>query len=184
MTRPLVAALAVSLASCTHPTSVAPSDPPSAWHATIEATRQAVATGHYAEADSILRAYAAAHPGTADAHETAYWRGVLKLDPANRGGTSRGAVEELDAYLADSADTTHRTEALVLRRLATSVDSLSRLHDAVSSTPPPTSADADAAAQRADSLQKEVNRLREQLDKTNAELERIKKRLSEGAQKP
>ena len=40
-------------------------------------------------------------------------------------------------------------------------------------------ADAQKAQQREDDLQKEIKGLRDQLDKTNAELERIKKRLQE-----
>ena len=111
---------------------------------------------------------------------------MFKLDPANRSGSPRAATERLDEYLADSTATLHRTEAATLRRIAAALDSLTQRPTVVASAAddPARAAEAQQAQQREDELQKENQRLKDQLDKTNAELERIKKRLQERTPPP
>jgi hypothetical protein len=151
------------------------------WVIALETAKSAAAEGRYDEADRTLYAYAQQYAGAPEAREAAYWRGVFRLDPANRGGSTRTAAEQLDEYLSDtSGHTLHRTEATTLRRLASSIDSLGQSHiQAASASDAQRSEDAEKAHQREEELQKEIQKLKDQLDKTTQELDRIKKRLTD-----
>lgn len=163
-------------------TTVHHSMPPAAgeWIDILGSAKEAAADGRYSDADRTLQDFMLAYAGAPEAREAAYWRAVLTLDPANRGGDTRSAEKQLEEYLSDTASTLHRTEAVTLRRLAVTIDSLVRAHRvSVSSSDAARAEQAEQADQREAELQKEIQRLKEQLDKTTAELERIKKRLSE-----
>jgi hypothetical protein len=161
------------LAACTPPRQVPESPaPPSAaseWPDTYVATMAAARAGKLDSADHALTTFAQRFAGTAEAREVPYWRALLKLDSASAGG-NREAVALLQGYLADSAAVLHRTEAATLLRLQQALDA----RTAAMAAPPP------AAAVRADdkARDEEMQRLREDLARANAELERIKRRLA------
>ena len=115
-------------------------------------------------ADKTLAEFASAHPDTPQAIESGYWRAVYKLDPANKDANTREAITALDHYLA-APNGTHRGEASTLRRLAGQLLSLDR---ALSQKP-----DEQPATR-----EEEVKKLRDELQATKDELERIKRRLA------
>ena len=94
--------------------------------------------------------------------ESGYWRAVYKLDPGNKDANTREAITGLDRYLA-APDGNHRGEATTLRRLAGQLLSLDR-----------------ALNQKADepARDEELKKLRDELQATKEELERIKRRLA------
>jgi TolA-binding protein len=172
--------LTLLVAACAT-TSTRRTMPPAAddWIGTITAAKNQVALGHFDDADKALYEFEQRYPSSPEAREATYWRALFKLDPANRGGSPRAATERLDEYLADTTASLHRAEAATLRRIAAELDSLAQRTPVVASNDSARLADAQKAQQREDDLQKEIKGLRDQLDKTNAELERIKKRLQE-----
>lgn len=137
-----------------------------AWTATLVAVHRDMTGGRHASAERALRDFAAAYPGTAEAMESNYWRAVLALDPGNEQGSVRDATELLTRYLDSRLPLSHRAEATVLRRLAASVAAPARAG-------PPAS-----AATGTDPRDAEIQRLKEELENTRAELERIRKRLA------
>ena len=124
-------------------------------------------------ADRLLTDFAETHLGTPEALETAFWRAVFKLDTANQTGSRRDAVALLDSYLSGSTIVAHRGAAIALRRLAAAADR----PVAVAPTPEPAPTSTSAAPPAANA--EEVQRLRDELAKAKAELERIRKRLSQ-----
>jgi hypothetical protein len=135
-----------------------------AWPATVVAAHREMSEDRHANADRLLREFAAAYRGTAEAAESNYWRAMVALDPANETGSAREAVALLDAYLETRLPLTHRAEATVLRRLAQSL---------VSATPASGTPAGDPESRDA-----EMQRLKQELEATKAELERIRKRLA------
>jgi HAMP domain-containing protein len=179
----VVAALVLAGAACASTTSVRRTMPTSAreWLTALTNAKTASSAGRYDEADRTLYDFAQLYAGAPEAREAAYWRAVFKLDPANRSASPRAAVEQLDVYLTDSTSALHVTEALVLRRLALSLDSLSQNRIVTTRQPvtaEPAPDDAAAGQERQQELQKEIQRLKDSLDRSTAELERIKKRLA------
>lgn len=116
----------------------------------------------HTEADSLLSDFTARHESAPEAREAHYWRAIFLLDPANAAASPRRAVTLLDQYLAFRPEGQHRLEAGAIRRVALLADSVSR----------------SGSGERAASRDEEVQRLREELKKSNEELERIKRRLS------
>ena len=127
------------------------------WAATLLAAHREVDRGRHAEADRTLREFADRAPGSPEAMETNYWRAVIMLDPTSKSGSPREAVGLLDRYLASEAPLTHRTEAGVLQRLASSL--------------------VASSATRPAMTEAEVKALKDELEEAKAELERIRKRL-------
>jgi hypothetical protein len=173
------------------------------WPSTLELARNMALVGRYGAADSALADFATRYPGTAEALETAYWRALFDLDPTNATASVPRAIATLDAYLAESGPRLHVAEATTLRRVAAQVDALTRVAaNAMAEAKDATATAANAKAQasnakaqasdanaRADaagssSNDTEVKRLRDELAKANAELERIKKKLSQPPPKP
>lgn len=161
-----------------------------------------VGAGDFDGADTVLARFARTHPNTPEALETVYWRGLFKLDPSNRSASIPQALAAFDGYLADTRPRMHATEAATLRRSAAQLDALTRLAASASSQAKDASsaaanakanaadakadakaADANAAAV-ADAKDAEIKKLRDDLAKANAELDRIKKRLSQPPGKP
>ena len=91
------------------------------------------------------------------------------------------AATAFDSYLANPGQLPHRPEAIVLRRTAHLIDSLtqSRSMDSVPAMNLVVS-DSSRSSAREQEMAKTVKVLQDSLNKTNAELERIKKRLSTG----
>jgi hypothetical protein len=142
------------------------SEPPSssAWPTALIAAQSDVDQGRYADADRALVAFALDHEGSPEARETGYWRAVFMLDPANTTASPSEAATLLDHYLSRNAPLTHRSEATILQRVAKS------LATPRETAGPPRPADPAREA--------ELKALKDELEKTKAELERIKKRLA------
>jgi outer membrane protein assembly factor BamD (BamD/ComL family) len=163
------------------------------WPSTLSLAQARVNRGEFDAADSLLASFAARHPGSSEAHETAYWRGLFKMDPSNRNASLTSALASLDGYLADNRRRDHVPEATTLRRAAAQLSELNKLaanamsqaRDAnrTAANASATAADAkDAKAATADAnadAQAEIKRLKDELAKANAELDRIRKRLSQ-----
>jgi hypothetical protein len=160
-----------------------------------QAEREALAR-RFDVADRLLSDFAAQHRGTHEAAEAGFWRAVLKLDAANPAASPREAAGLLDDYLGGPATAQHRGSATALRRAAGALDarnaalvsnlatpdSPSSSANAPAATPRPEArAESRAGERRDERRDEEIQRLREELAKANAELERIRKRLAQPA---
>lgn len=161
----LAAMLSLGASACIHKPSFLRPAAERDWPAAYLAAQSAADHGSYADADKALADFAASHTGSPQALESAYWRAVYKLDPANKDASTREAIAGLDKYLANPGGD-HRGEATTLRRIAVQLLSLDRALNA-----PKTD---DAAATR----DEEVKKLKDELQATKDELERIKRRLA------
>lgn len=196
----IVGAILIALsASCTRLRPAHPAPPPAdrAWPPTLSLAQAYAARGEFATADSALSVFAHRYPGTSEALESTYWRAVYKLDPSNRDLSIGGAIGSLDSYLADTRPHQHTAEARTLRRIAGELDRLNRLagnalaqqirdaNAAPSTTVGSNEPRPDTAKSSPDAAaQDEIKRLREELAKANAELERIRRRLAQPPGKP
>ena len=181
MRRAAVLALALAAAGCrgapAPPLVVAPPPEPSdAWPTALATVQELVANGRHAEADSTLAGFSARHLGTSESTEALYWRALVRLDPENAGATPRDALAALDAYLAGGASLPHYQEALVLRRTASLLDGARRV-PALAGPDTTTAALLPVSPDRLRATQDTVRALREELARTQAELERIRRRL-------
>jgi hypothetical protein len=172
------AALAIG---CAHPRARSTAPELSAWSATLDSARRLASDSQYAAADTLLAVFARGAPGTAEANEALFWHGVLLLAPANPGGSTHAAAEAFDGYLASDA-TEHRAEATALQRTTRAIDSLSRSRslDSLPALHLVMSDDSSKTSAREQEMAKLVKQLQDSLNKTTAELDRIKKRLSTG----
>jgi hypothetical protein len=136
----------------------------------VQASQEA-ASGNYAVADRLLTEYGTRNPATPEAAEAMYWRALYKVDPSNAAGTPKDAAVLLDGYLA-SGTTAHRSEAMTLRRVATALDAA---RSSPTAGPPKT----EVVKVDDKSRDEELARLRDELSRANAELERIKRRLAQ-----
>jgi hypothetical protein len=148
-------------------------DPRYEWATVMEQADREALAARFGVADRILADFAERHPNTSDAYEALFWRALYKLDPNNATATPREAGTMLDADLASSPPVPHRGAAAALRRVASALERPAPAAVASTSTPPAPTASADK------SRDEEVARLKDELAKANAELERIKKRLSQ-----
>ena len=146
-----------------------PPEPP--WLATLAALQIAVDSGRFAAADSILAEFDRTEATARDSSESAFWRALLGSDPRNPAFTPAGARAALEAYAA-SDHSSHQTEVAVMLRLLSMSDSL-RAVQATQRT---------ATEARDKARDEEMQRLRDELARTQAELDRIKRRL--GPPKP
>lgn len=167
------------------------------WDNTLHRAQALANAGQFAAADSMLGRFADRHQGSNEAIETAYWRALFKLDPSNRDVSVQTALASLDGYLADNRPRQHIVEANTLRRTAAQLEALNKMAASASAQAKDASsaakdakavaADAKADARAADAnanatvdaKDAEIKRLRDELAKANAELERIRKRLSQ-----
>ena len=140
---------------------------------TIAQAAQEVAAGRYGVADKLLSDYGARYPSTSEAADVMYWRALYRLDPANLNSSPREAVQLLDGYIATN-NGTHKTEALTLRRLASAIEARAATAanaSTLSKVEPPKPEDK--------TKDEELQRVKDELAKANAELERIKRRLAQ-----
>jgi hypothetical protein len=174
----LGAALAIG---CAHPHADPPAPVDSQWTATLDSAQRLAADSQFARADTLLATFAQGAPQSAGAQEVEFWRGVFLLEPANKHGSVRDAASAFDDYLAKPGPLSHRAEATVMRRAAHQLDSLrqSRSMDSVPAMNLVVS-DSTKTSAREQEMAKMVKLLQDSLNKTNAELDRIKKRLSTG----
>jgi hypothetical protein len=133
-----------------------------------QADAEAVAL-RFGVADRLLADYAESHANTPEAVETQFWRAVYRLNPLNQNAPLRDAVAMLDSYLNGPVSGVHRGAAMGLRRLALASDRSTAAAPATAGMPTPGPATRD----------EEMQRLKDELAKANAELDRIRKRLSQ-----
>jgi hypothetical protein len=170
-----LAALSLVVVSCLHSPPPAPVRPPAPVIVTspypgilADATRDAQ-HGRFAQADSALADFALHHAQSPESRDASFWRAMFALDPANRVTSLSFAAEQLDLYLADSAQATHRAEAAIMRRLVGTMQASAAALERARAAP--------TISPREQALAQENAALKEQLAKTTAELERIRKRL-------
>lgn len=174
----LAAGVLLALTACIRPARAPlpqeppPSPPPiSAWPGTLAGALRSADLGDYQAADASLAQYAQDNARTSEGLEADFWRALLRLDPFNRGASLREARAALDAYMNAGPGTTRYREAQVLRRIVEALDSSRTM----------IASERAAAESRGRARDEEIRKLGEELDKTMAELERIRRRL---AQKP
>ena len=138
--------------------------------ATLSQASQDAGAGRYGVADKLLADYTVRFPASSDAVESMYWRAIYKLDPANQGASPRDASVLLDGYLA-SPSAPHRSEALTLKRIASVLETRAAM--------PAATVVKVEAAPTDKSKDEEVSRLKDELSRANAELDRIKRRLAQ-----
>jgi hypothetical protein len=169
---PLVLALVVSACMPAKPRPPEPATSPhSEWTAWLVQASQEATAGNYSVADRLLTEYGTRYPATPEAADAMYWRALYKLDPSNSAATPKDAGVLLDGYLA-SGTTTHRSEAQTLRRVASALETAK-----TSTAPGPTKTEIVKVDDK--SRDEELVRLRDELSRANAELERIKRRLTQ-----
>jgi hypothetical protein len=137
----------------------------SSWAITLLDAQREAERGRHAEADRSLREFAERAAPAPEATETMYWRAVFMLDPGNTAGSPREASGLLAKYLEADVPLAHRTEASILQRIAASLA-------APREAAPARSGAADATREA------EMKALKDELEQTKAELERIKKRIA------
>jgi hypothetical protein len=123
----------------------------------------------HAAAEKALTDFAQRFPGSPEAAEVPYWRALLKLDPSSAAAL-REAVAMLDAYLASTPSGMHRTEATTLRRLCLALE---QRNAAIAAVPPTVAPRPDDKTR-----EEEIQKLKEELAAANAELDRIRRRVS------
>lgn len=119
--------------------------------------------------------------------ESQYHRAIGYLEPGSTTAALDSAIRFLDGYLAHAGYIERRSEAQILKRLASDAIQLSRVAAALqqerAANSERTKAGDTAAAPKSDTDSlKEIQRLKDELAAANAELERIRKRLA--TQKP
>lgn len=168
------------------------------WPSTLAAAQQAAAGARFTVADSLLVDFARTHPGSAGAVETNYWLALYALDPANLASSLDVATNDLRTYLAATGPKQHAAEATSLSRVAGVLSTLTKetaaeVDRARAAGVAEGAASAHATevhtAERTDTTASansdaEVKRLRDELAKANAELDRIRKRLTTGGKPP
>jgi hypothetical protein len=128
------------------------------WRLTLESIASLAARGQFAKADSVLALFASNHDGSCAAAEAMYTRALLKLAPNNTSRSSRDAVGLLDAYVGSTCLPPNRAaEVNLIRNFAVELAHRPVLSDSASA--------------------EEVRKLREQLDQTKRDLERLKLRV-------
>lgn len=119
--------------------------------------------------------------------EALYYRALTFLDTTATTQSLDSAVYYLDRYLASSYPQDHAWEAVVLRRLVIESQELRRVHVALERSTERSGRRTETAGGevvRADDSSREIQRLKNELAKANAELERIRKRLTNPKEPP
>jgi hypothetical protein len=180
--RLLVVLGGAALAACAARAPRRPTTSP--WSEALATAQLEVAAGRFGAADSVLASFAANNPASADTAEALFWRALFLADPTNPAdSTSTAVVAFIDRFLAAQPAPPRRYEAELIRRYAL-----------IRATPPEVRVDTvatlDTATLRATVAREvgardrvrdeEAQRLRDSLDRTTAELDRIRRRLSPG----
>ncbi len=174
---------ALSLSGCAAlvRASTTPPQPPApaAWERASTVAAAQVGAGSYAAADRMLADFAAQYPGTPQALAATVRRALYKADPANQTATPHEATVLLDSVLALPSDSAGRADARAMRRITMSLERAAALASSGGGGSSSGSSDSGARSDDTKSSSDEVQRLRNELAKANAELERIKKRVTQ-----
>jgi hypothetical protein len=145
-----------------------PSPVISEWPATLAAALRAAESGDFEGADRTLLDFGLRNAGKPEGTESDFWRALIKADPLNDAPTNRERMALFDAYLAAGTSAPRYTEAMIFRRILEAVDSTRTALAGLRA----------ANEQRQRSREEEIRKLSDDLDRTMAELDRIKKRLA------
>lgn len=181
MRRPWVATFLLVAFACARPVNAPILSPTLEWISALSEAQRAVEESRFDSADAVLANFANRRKGTPEAREATYWRAVFLLHPKNRISSIREAALHLDEYLAESPSPANVSQARALRGMAVMVDSLDaalRVARQRADSEAEETAKPAVDTGREEELQKEIEQLKEQLEKANAELDRIKKRLT------
>jgi hypothetical protein len=161
------------------------------WPATLELAQFRVSEGKFDEADSVLVQFDRLYPKSPEAIESRYWRALVRMDPSNPRASMAGAMASLDSYLADPRAKEHVRDAAAIRRVAVQLDSLNKIAlasaaGAITTARPGSDLRVDLNRPVADPSPSdlEIKRLKDELAKATAELERIRKRLAQPPRNP
>lgn len=146
--------------------------------ATLQQAEREVLASRYGVADRLLAAFSEGHANTPEAVETGFWRALFKLDVANRTASPRDAIVLLDGYLGAPVTIAHRGAATALRRIALALDGAGTTATGASNASATPAARSDAKPDDK-TRDEEIARLKGELARANAELERIKRRLAQ-----
>lgn len=147
------------------------------WNDTLTQAQAAASDHRYADADRLLADFAARNPGSEGAVESAYWRGVIALEPSNKDGSPQIAAALFETYGRAGGKLPHRVEADILRDIAVRLQAGPSTVAVASPAPGASAAPATGAADLK-AKDTEIQRLKDELAKANDELERIKRRLT------
>jgi len=147
------------------------------WRDTLARATAAASDHRYADADRLLADFAARYPTSEGAAESAYWRGVIALEPSNRDASPQIAAALFETYSRAGGALPHRLEANILHDVAVRLQGTGSAAVAIAS---PIGSSSTASPSGADLRAKdtEIQRLKDELAKANDELERIKRRLT------
>ena len=149
-------------------------DPRNEWEAALAQADREVLASRFGVADRVLAEFTERHPNTNEGYEAIFWRALFKLDPTNATATPHDAAALIDTYLAATLAVPHRGAATSLHRIAGSLERPAPVPAAVAST----SNAATPSTATDKGKDEEVARLKDELAKANAELERIKRRVA------
>ena len=128
------------------------------WQMTLLTVAPLVQRGDFPGADSVLAYFGNSHANTCEGSESNYVRALLRLAPGNTVGKVETAAPLLDSYLASGCVSPGRAaEVVLLRKVAADLQRESVV------------ADSSSAEQ--------IRKLREQLEQTKKELDRLKMRV-------
>jgi len=182
----LAAALFLSACALTHVSSTPPQPTAlEAWPRASAVAAEQVAAGRYAAADRWLSDFVAQYRGTSEATSATVRRAIYMADPANQTSTAHAATALLDSALATSLDSAGRADVRAVRRITLALERAATLASSsgnASSSGSTSSSTTDTSPTRPEDVKSrddEIQRLKSELAKANAELERIKKRVAQ-----
>ncbi len=143
---------------------------------TLRQADQAAQQSRFGVADRLLAEFAERFPNTPEAVEAGFWRALFDLDPSNATAAPADALSLLDTYLAAPVTVTHRAAATALRHIAVALDHPPTVVTNAQASP---RAELKIDAKSDQSRDDEIQKLKSDLAKANAELERIKRRLAQ-----
>lgn len=156
--------------ACSHaPVAAKPPVPAAGFARAIEAAGKRADVGDFAGADRILSDFAVANKNTPESREVAFWRALYMVDPSNKNASMAEGLRAIDIYLSTPNNNWYRPQAQVIKRVASTMQSMRTAQTATRIV----GRDTIFVAR-----EDEITALKDQLAKANAELDRIKKRLA------
>jgi len=177
--RLLLAALATAaiLAACrgTAPMMARPLPPPplpqprvsSEWLVTQSVVLDFFAANRPAAAESTLLQFSRTFTRTPEGDRARWWRTLMRADPRGTIGDGTVTLAQIDSLLSDSITTEVRTEAVLMRRTISTIDSLRRAEVRRRTQ----------ATQLAGERLDEVKATRDSMARLQAEIVRLRRRL-------
>ena len=156
-------------AACSHPPAAKPPMPANGFANAVDNAAKRVDVLDYVGADRILSDFALSAKGTPEAGEISFWRALYMIDPNNKSAPVSDGLKAIDIYLSTPGTKWYRPQAQVVKRTALAFQSLRSAQQTTRV------AGKDTVFVNRDD---EIAVLKDQLAKSNAELDRIKKRLA------